>query len=696
MVDAELVEINTPLLLETTGRFSSVEQTLSEEIKKPRRWMLDRGFCFSNDRWKRHAPLLVTNSSCHNPETEHLLVPLKDAVSVDDVITNIFNTRFEIKQTDLIDLNGSMQKYGGIHVRSFDDVVSRISQTVNVEPCVVSTALISTALGLFDCGKIKSIASILGIPYHTKPITVHAIRRRIGKNTNCKSSDIDLSVLSKNLRLRNNRFFFDRGVRRRNDKYYFDFSSNTKMIVGCMEHPNEPYFVEINLLIDSFPDNFKFLSRRVVKKTSLSAALIATFYENPPSFFQLTWTAVFNEVLIYYSDEKTRKRHEFYNQCTALVKTVIRSYYDVWSLPEITADKLDPAFEQLIFRWNHNNDVEEISRDLGIITPSNPEESITCLILNAKLTRSIVQGKPDITTWTPACSRDKTEELILATKDTNLLPLFCRRDRFLSNDRKDILSYIETDLYLERFRLLTTLPSYTSKINNETLMLTSIDDIPLPCITYGTLLEYRVFELEEFKQAWLTHPGRAIDQSRIYSKQERKELYSIFLSLGETSLADKVISCSSENTEIIKKCVEENNRFRERFRSFCWQLFHAGMFLRRWRGHGHSYPLKKSDTLVDVDPEQNGIQALNKCQIQQTELKDMCPEVKDITMEYMGGHSLIHGLPPLLSTTINEILRGDICIRVVSTCLIDTAYYNLERCLKERFPINPKQVSVIT
>jgi len=132
-----------------------------------------------------------------------------------------------------------------------------------------------------------------------------------------------------------------------------------------------------------------------------------------------------------------------------------------------------------------------------------------------------------------------------------------------------------------------------------------------------------------------------------------------------------ILSLVSQEESELKERLKDNKEFKELLHS----IFECGMYMRRWKGPGHKYPIESKETEVNVDAEELEKRVREKLEL----IKDK--DFKGIRVKGRGGYLL--GID-FFKDLFKEVYQGVFCIRVASLYFIDTACYYLLNIYEER------------
>jgi hypothetical protein len=238
----------------------------------------------------------------------------------------------------------------------------------------------------------------------------------------------------------------------------------------------------------------------------------------------------------------------------------------------------------------------------------------------------------------------------------------------------------------------------THRTNEETLFGTPTDDLTVDMIAYGSLAHYRLYEKDEIIAAWnqqgLTRPENS---SIIFETGEIHQLMEVarprwgdaFFYLIQNHLANRedLMKGDTDRQEFISRTTEENKK---KIVTFLHQVFEAGMYMRRWKGPGHPYPLRIDDTKgLSVPQESVGVALIKIRESLEKMPKDcrhLCRHLQ--MMDRRSGEKEPRHLPLIFHQLWEEVTcgPGGECIRSSSSTFIATAWHYLFHLFKIAVP----------
>ena len=141
-----------------------------------------------------------------------------------------------------------------------------------------------------------------------------------------------------------------------------------------------------------------------------------------------------------------------------------------------------------------------------------------------------------------------------------------------------------------------------------------------------------------------------------------------------------------ESDEIIKsKFIKFNNNEKNFIKEFLHQIFYIGMYMRRWKGPGHPFPLKESETTdQNFSPNEKvsreiglSFEIINKMG---KNAKKFCLELNQCQYNKNGNINNKHiGFGDIW----DDVIKEKSCIRLSSTIFIGTGLHYLRVLFRE-------------
>ena len=274
--------------------------------------------------------------------------------------------------------------------------------------------------------------------------------------------------------------------------------------------------------------------------------------------------------------------------------------------------------------------------------------------------------------------------------------IFAIVDGFVSYKSRDNLISRVSHLFISKSFFVPI--TRARSINKETVMATEISDMNTFMVGYGTFSSYYLYELDDLISAFnLEGAGfsRPENPREKFTTSDIDELKKLLLMYPPN---DKI---KELNNIFSKKQLAEHEKLRndaslvKRFetlknpqslRSFLYALFDAGMYMRKWRGPGHPYPIYEAQTkTLGYDPNDKVTESLIHCHQQ---LVDNSQERKfawDLPVCFYERATVMNK-----NVSLGQLLEivgsGGYCIRMASSLLTSSSYRYLLLFFGERIP----------
>ena len=277
------------------------------------------------------------------------------------------------------------------------------------------------------------------------------------------------------------------------------------------------------------------------------------------------------------------------------------------------------------------------------------------------------------------------------------------------NSRAELVTNIVTTITRQQF-MYPSSRSLARSQNKETLMMTDITDIGIFMICYGTALKYYVYELEELINAFHRDEETRIMEFRRpenfnlkFSHSDIECLLQLLQSFPPTGDIIALIKIINDGLIDAREKIAHDDIARRQLltfdkssqvliRDFLHQLFIVGMYMRKWKGPGHPYPLTKASTQnthgkpneeipEKVPPEL--VLARELLWKMTGECQTFCMNLK--LCEYNSNGGIDHGMTSL-ENEWKGVIKGENCIRMASTRFIGTSLHYLRALYHENIP----------
>ena len=238
-----------------------------------------------------------------------------------------------------------------------------------------------------------------------------------------------------------------------------------------------------------------------------------------------------------------------------------------------------------------------------------------------------------------------------------------------------------------------------------TINFTPITDLDSFMVCYGTALKYYMYELDELTGAFYRD-----DDTGVMEFRRPENVRTKFVTQDVENLR-RLLSCFPPTTDItdLMNRIDEglidakekiayddtarlqlrafDNQTKELIQQYLRQIFYTGMYMRRWQGPGHAFPLKSDTTKHHREPddkvsEQLGMGLALLKQMGQSP-KNFCMSLK--ICEYNGRGNIDHG-QTAFNNEWENVIKGTQCIRMASSKFVGTGYHYLRALFRETIP----------
>jgi hypothetical protein len=262
-------------------------------------------------------------------------------------------------------------------------------------------------------------------------------------------------------------------------------------------------------------------------------------------------------------------------------------------------------------------------------------------------------------------------------------------------------------------------------LNAETTLLTERTDMTTHMLAFGTLLEYHCYEFAELSAGFhqrdeyrddgngnevatatggfvFTNPhGQEFTKEQV---EDLRKIVTVYRNLDDAPELLRRIELGLHAN--VQRTTYDNGVLRN-FRSFsreeklkvdAWllHLFDVGMYLRRWRGKGHPYPVTTQETKINIEPEVLGLPALLHLSVLE---EAMTIEVRDFVkglriVQYYATN--VTQDSDTVKHLVKSVNRSTYCIRMASSRFVSTAYhYHMLFFGTSIGGVNPREVTHI-
>jgi len=295
--------------------------------------------------------------------------------------------------------------------------------------------------------------------------------------------------------------------------------------------------------------------------------------------------------------------------------------------------------------------------------------------------------------WRRAYLQQLTDVEIITT--TGFFPLY--------QSRPDLIQNVSQGYDTASF-FIPTDPERRHSSNRTTISLNDVNTTTIPMIAYGTWSDYVTYEFEDlilafakdedgycsfrrpdnqhrsFDKANMTYLLRLLMQGPFSSPMVERLIEAInmvFTDGVELSENDKIllgIFRTLPDQQFVGKALE--------------QLFYCGMYMRKWKGPGHAYPITDVASQKGVDPKLKVMAQIGVFWETTVPISAMGKKVL-LTLPALDiqEHSYVRLGHPI-QKYISEVAKEKYCIRQASTIFITTATHYLKLFLRQDTGIN--------
>lgn len=285
------------------------------------------------------------------------------------------------------------------------------------------------------------------------------------------------------------------------------------------------------------------------------------------------------------------------------------------------------------------------------------------------------------------------------------------------NNRNELVTNVANSFHRNTF-MYPTIRSLARSHNEETILGSEITDIEVFMVCFGNALKYYTYELEELTNAFhRADDTRAMEFRRpenIRTKFTMEEIESLMQLLRCFEMSPGIVNLSRRIEEGVIDAREKitgddniktqlntyNPAIQGLVRDFVRQIFYTGMYMRRWLGPGHPFPVKADETR-GKEPDAKVTEHLGIAIEILKQIQDLNPAAKTMCMnfklcEYRTDGGIEHGNVNFRHEW-NRVILGEACIRMASTKFIGTGYHYLRILFRETIPgLDVKGIDHIT
>lgn len=408
-------------------------------------------------------------------------------------------------------------------------------------------------------------------------------------------------------------------------------------------------------------------------------------------------------------------RHETIRKLPTAIKNILYGLYSASNdvqVAKATPHKLEP-FIMLATEEHHS----QVIQMLGIVVP------ITRVDALAYLRDNIIQYR-DVATRSPNLKMQDRLSITLHFAK-------CLTDYELLAVMSAYWVYNSREQLLLRFERLKQTPGWFVPLkqrwcqNEETTLLTETSDMTTFMVAFGTFALHHCYELGELAAGFHRRDNHHEDeqgnevavadgdfvftnpQGAAFNREEvmaLRELVTQYRGQEDAqTLLDRIdqgLASLIEKTQYDQGLVNMHRQLttddKTKIDQWLEQLFFTGMYLRRWQGPGHPYPIRHKETKTNIAPEVLSTPAIYRL----TEIRNSLSSrgqafVNDLRVVAFLTDSIVQDRNSI-GAMIRQVNNGTYCIRMASSRYVGTGFY-YRRLLYHKAVANfdPRQVEHI-
>jgi hypothetical protein len=435
---------------------------------------------------------------------------------------------------------------------------------------------------------------------------------------------------------------------------------------------------------------------RFIQKRDLDIAIITGRVDHIPL------ESINRAVIRHHNISNSRQEH------------LLHELYDIESESEwIHTLMMEPhPLEPILLNFEAYN-VSDIIRTFGMVIPRSFENNVREYILNNIISYKDILTRGDLKNISLETLRRRNQHTIRSHfKKLTDYEIFNFLGVYIAyRSRTELVERALNSMVHNTFMMPLR---RNHSVNSETIMGTPISDQTIFMIGYGTVFQYRLYEIPEFIGAFhrdsdtgaleFRHPHNLsnyytfddidilINLLRSYEPTEEITLLLNRIEEGIIEARDKI----AFDTTAREALRQFNSNSIDLMKQFLRQIFYTGMYMRRWLGPGHPFPLESSTT-NGADPEKEVAKQIG---IAMELLKSMgalerqfCMNLRVCEYNKQGG---IDSGRTTFDQDWNRVVKGELCIRMASSRFVGTGYHYLRVLFKETIPnMNPRSLDRI-
>lgn len=332
--------------------------------------------------------------------------------------------------------------------------------------------------------------------------------------------------------------------------------------------------------------------------------------------------------------------------------------------------------------------IYDIVRNCGMVIPEKFAQDPVQYFLDNIISYADIFLRKD----TPRLNNVHLADLKMSTD----IELFQRSKAYLPYDsRSELVTNTHTFLTNNNRQFFLPLDNFYNNSTNKTTVLGyEFTDEGVVIIGYGNYGSWYGYELTELYQSFYEEEGvilfRKPDNTHSYFTSDEiiallRVIDVLPASQIRTDITKRIRDGLAQHTDFVMGDIQ----FKQMFRGFTKEtqdiiykilkeVFHLGMYMRRWKGPGHPFPIHERDThgpLPDVQvTEQMTVVIPNLLASLTKSEEEFCFGLT--TCSYVQGAVTHDG--STLGRTWKRVKQGTYCIRMASTVMIGTAYHYLQ------------------
>jgi hypothetical protein len=590
-------------------------------------------------------------------------------------------TQVQITQNDLMNLNIELLDLKKKRWYSFNDFIQDTSQTLNVSSPIIWMA-----------------ALLFRLP-HENNQTYISILRDIKDTRSHRRMDERLNAIYDHFRQRIN------PIPQIYKEMPCDFDDDVNKLLNYNQAPeiHREFFVK---LIQTYYPIIDIIQKYRDTDT-FTKALIRSYYQDSPGIVQELYTFAINYPYIFpESSEKAERR----KQLTSLGRVYLIALYQIYDDQdlEVILDMKQHPLEFYLYAIAKTKpeQLPALASNCGMIIPEHLliRNRRTYILQNLHEYSNVITRPIDtplinqVIIKQPKDTRKFIEALRRYT-DQEIMTFFGYVGGF--ENRNTLISQIYHNISEEGFMVYNEINT-NAAINDETTLLTKVNDIPKPYLVFGTPFKYRILELDEFLETFYDDRSGfkfmyiGADFDKTYTMTQVSRLQTLLpamrnmnpqLSILIGQLLERIQSGIIRNMkrnrevdELIKDVKRYSFDVQDIIKEMLYKIFYTGMYMRKWRGPGSSYPMDAAATHGGGKPDKivvhtlgEILELLNRLRLINPKLRDRIRTIPEI--DYNRDGEITIRSHTYIFDKIDKVIKDDHCIRIASRYFVLTANY---------------------